>query len=89
MFKKPNTTFTRTNGLNYIAALLGKLKSSELTDILEFNDDQSINVYPNPAGNIVNIEIVGIQQKEVVIRICDYSGKVLKSVSENMIGYHT
>ncbi len=82
----------RVNGLNYIAALLGeidKLKSDPLTDVLAFDKDLSVNVYPNPAGNIVNIEIAGIQQTEVVIRICDLSGKVLKSVSKNLIGDHT
>ena len=45
--------------------------------------------YPNPAENIVNIQIVGIEQTEVIIKICDLSGKVLKSVSTNIMGDHT
>jgi hypothetical protein len=87
--KKGIAPSPRTNGINYIAALLGKLKSSEVTDVLQFNNNQLINVYPNPAENIVNIEIAGIQQTEVVIKICDLSGKVLKSVSKNIMGDHT
>ena len=87
----------RANYVNYIAILLGELeeefetelKSDTYTDVLTFDKTQSINVYPNPAGNFVNIEIVGIEQSEVVIKICELSGKVLKSVSTNIMGNHT
>ena len=93
--RRNNTAPTaRTNSVNYIAFLLGELKqgfesehkSNEVTDILEFEENQAINVYPNPAGSIVHIELTGFQQTEVVIKICDLSGRVLKSVMKKIAG---
>lgn len=82
----------RVNGLNYISALLkevDKLKSDPITDVLSFDIDQSVNLYPNPAKDVVNIVIAGVQQTELVIKIYDLSGKVLKSVTKHMKGDHT
>ena len=87
----------RVNYVYYIAALLGELekefereqKSNTITSVLTFDQNQLINLYPNPAGNSINIKIVGLLQTDVVIKICDLSGKVLKSISKNMMGDHT
>ncbi len=87
----------RANYVNYIAILLGELeeefetelKSDTYTDVLTLDKTKSINVYPNPAGNFVNIKIVGVEQTEVIIKICDLSGKLLKSVSTNIMGDYT
>ena len=80
----------RTNVINFIAFLLEelerKLKSHTLTNVLTLDENQSINLYPNPVGNIVHIELMGLQQTEVVIKICDLTGKTLKSVSEKVSG---
>ncbi len=87
----------RANTVNYISLLLGELekeferaqKSDIHTEIITLNNNQSINLYPNPAEINVNIQIVGMGQTEVVIKICDLSGKMLKSVSKNMLGDQT
>jgi hypothetical protein len=80
---------TRANYINYITALLGGLKSMEVTDVLEIDEKESFKVYPNPAENIVNIEIIGLHQTKVVISICDLTGKKLISVSEKVSGNFT
>ncbi len=43
----------------------------------------------HPARDLVDIEIVGFQRTQVVVKICDLSGKVLKSVMKNIMGDHT
>jgi hypothetical protein len=53
---------------------------------MELEKSQSIKVYPNPTGNIVNIELTGLQQTQAIIKICDLSGRVLKSVIKRITG---
>ncbi|MEN8229180.1 MAG: T9SS type A sorting domain-containing protein [Bacteroidota bacterium] len=87
----------RANYIYYIAALLGELEKelereqnkNAVTDVLTLDQNPSINLYPNPAGNIVHIELIGLQQTEVVLKISDLTGKTLKSVTKTISGDYT
>ncbi len=87
----------RTNVINFVAFLLGELEqkfergqnSIAVSNFFTCDQNQSFNVYPNPAGNTITIKIVGLKQTNMIIKICDLSGKVLKSVSEEVSGDFT
>jgi hypothetical protein len=55
----------------------GKYVSTSIIRILYGKNDNSVVVFVNPAGNIVNIRVVDIIKGEYAIRVFDNSGKLV------------
>ncbi len=57
----------------------GIMNPTAITNISE--DKSAIEAYPNPAQNMVNIEITGMQQVKGVIRVIDALGRVVTTTN--------
>ena len=47
------------------------------------NEGLSLEVYPNPAQNVLNVKLMGTLQHNAVINLTDISGRVLKQMTLN------
>lgn len=54
------------------------------TSIDEVINTQSVNVYPNPAKNIVNVELKALKSFNTTINITDVTGKVVLTLDYNV-----
>jgi len=71
-------TYAHDFGCNYtLNFFTGTPVVAAVTDIL--GTPLSIEVYPNPAQNMVNIDLVGMQQVNGTLHIVDVMGRLVKS----------
>jgi len=47
-------------------------------NVLELNQNSSLNLYPNPSEGVINFELLLTQNENGVIRITDLSGKLME-----------
>ena len=61
-------------------------KIIEITEITESDDIKGVNVYPNPATNILNIELSFPSETKNKITLCDLMGNNIRTIDE---GYYS
>jgi hypothetical protein len=59
---------------------IGKKDVTASKKDVQFENSDFINIYPNPARNLINIHIKK-QFKNIVLSITDISGKTIKSIN--------
>jgi len=57
-----------------------KTNMSEVIDIVWGTNGSIVSIYPNPAKNILNIDVNAAQAAQTEIKLLDMSGRVVKSV---------
>ena len=84
-FSSGNLTVTKTDNSSGVFALsdLRYLNFSDITDITtDLQEDlsvksQQLKVYPNPVGDILNINLTGKSETEGTLSILNFEGKTL------------
>jgi hypothetical protein len=83
-FSSGNLTVTKTDNSSGVYALsdLRYLNFSDITTDLQENlsvQSQQLNVYPNPVGDILNIDLTRMPEAEGILSILNFEGKTVLS----------
>ena len=90
-FSSGNLTVTKTDNSSGVYALSG-LRYLNFSDVLtDLQEDLSaqnpmLNVYPNPVGDILNIDLTGMEDTEGTLSILNLEGKIMISLQVNNEG---
>lgn len=57
-----------------------KAINSKIVDLIWANNETTVNIYPNPMGEIVTIDLYAQNAEKMLIHIKDMSGRVIKKV---------
>ena len=71
--------FTTQNFVSSDTTTMRDLILNNLTGSLEQNSSENVNVYPNPASDLVTVNFEALQGAELVMQMTDLSGKVVKT----------
>lgn len=87
-FSSGNLTVTKTDNSSGVFALsdLRYLNFSDVSTDLQENlsvKSQQLKVYPNPVGDILNIDIAGMSEAEGTLSILNFEGKTMLSRQVN------
>ena len=90
-FSSGNLTVTKTDNSSGVFALsdLRYLNFSNITADLQEDlsvKSQQLKVYPNPAGDILNIDLTGMSEAEGTLSILNFEGKTVLSRQVNNEG---
>ena len=89
-FSSGNLTVTKTDNSTGVFALsdLRYLNFSDVTDLQEDLSVQSqmLKAYPNPVGDILNIDLTGMSETEGTLSILNFEGKTMLSRQVNNEG---
>ncbi len=66
-------------GFKYSFLLRLNNPSDSTLDVNEIDDEASLNVFPNPAKGFINIVIMGPEEKDIMIKVVNSLGQVMKS----------
>jgi len=71
------------NGHNYYRLqqhdLDGHLSSSRVVDVY-FGDDAVVTLYPNPAHDLLNVEVNAVKSTQAILRLTDATGRTVKTL---------
>jgi hypothetical protein len=76
---------TETSESNNAGLLSGNINYSPSTGINDAAWMNTVNVYPNPATNNININFSAPEQEPVTINLIDISGRIVKNVANNFV----
>jgi hypothetical protein len=90
-FSSGNLTVSKSNNSNsvYVLSGLRYLKFSDNSTGLKpalTVQSQQLNVYPNPVGNMLNIDLAGMQETKGTVSIINFEGKTVLSRQVNNEG---
>jgi hypothetical protein len=90
-FSSGNLTVTKTDNSNGVYALsdLRYLNFSDISTDLQEDlsvQNQMLKVYPNPVGDILNIDLTGMSETEGTLSILNFEGKTMLSRQVNNEG---
>ncbi len=90
-FSSGYLTVTKTDNSSEVFALsdLRYLNFSDITADLQENlsvKSQQLKVYPNPVGDILNIDLTGMSEAEGTLSILNFEGKTLVNKQVNGVG---
>ncbi|MFN0032197.1 MAG: FG-GAP-like repeat-containing protein [Flavobacteriales bacterium] len=54
------------------------------TDLQEIDGITSLNIYPNPANNLVTVNCQSLQNGKLGVRLLDQTGRVVQSTNQNL-----